>query len=292
MTSLTTRGLSLLVPIALLLAAPSAAAQEPGVPPIPMDIPVLLVGDPRINGLILEPYEGTWAVGTIHKDRQLRLAERIEASNLSQQKLERVELDGREVWRRTIIQRAADTGEELITALIYMELVSLRPIRALASQPNGARVGYEYDWDQHVIRPFGAADDRPPLMSMDLEMLEAAAHEAWMAVLPYRNDFTAKIPVMMASAGAKYWAAPRVVGTEEVDIGDGIDREAWVVELDWWGMGSDTSYFPGGGRNDSGGTGGKYWILKDPPPAVGHLFRVRTEFDENTDVVVQLQGSR
>ncbi len=258
-------------------------------PPIPMDVPVLLVGDPRINGLSLEPYEGVWAVGTVGKDRQLRLGERIEATNLSQQKLERVELDGREVWRRTIIQKVAESGAELITAFMYMELVSLRPIRAMASQPSGTRIGYEYDWDDHVIRPFGAADDTPPIMSMDLEMLEAAAHESWMAALPYRDGFSAKIPVMMASAEAKYWAVPRVVGTEEVDLGDGIDHEAWVVELDWWGIGGDTSYFPGGGRNDSGGTGGRYWILKDPPPGVGRVFRVRTEIDENTDVVVQLQ---
>ena len=110
------------------------------------------------------------------KDRKLRLGERIEATNLSQQKLERVELDGREVWRRTIIQRVAGSGEELITAFIYMELVSLRPIRAMARQPGGNRVGFEYDWDEHVIRPFGAAADTPPIMSMDLVMLEAAAH--------------------------------------------------------------------------------------------------------------------
>ncbi len=125
---------------------------------------------------------------------------------------------------------------------------------------------------------------------VDMGLLKGAAHEAWMAALPYEEGFTAKIPVLMASAQAKYWAVPRVVGSEIVDPGDGTELDAWVVELDWWGMGADNSYFPGGGRNDTAGTGGTYWILKDSPTGVGRVFRVRTEIDENTDVVVQMQG--
>lgn len=289
---LTSRGSPLLWLSLLLIAPPRASAQEPDVPPIPMDIPVMLVGDPRIDGASLQPYEGVWSVGTVGKAGPLRPGERIRATNISLQKLERAELDGRTVWRRTVLQKETGTDAELITAIIYMELESLRPIRALAQQPGATPLGFDYDWDAFTVRTLGAGTDAPALMTADLVMFEAAAHEIWMSALPYTEGFTAKIPALMASAEAKYWAVPRVVGSEIVDPGDGTELDAWVVELDWWGMGADNSYFPGGGRNDTAGSGGKYWILKDPPAGMGRVFRVRTEIDENTDVVVQLQGGR
>ena len=83
---------------------------------------------------------------------------------------------------------------------------------------------------------------------------------------------------------------PRVVGTEEMDLGDGILRPAWVVEMDWWGMGADHATFtPGGGANGTAGTGGKYWVLKDPPEGVPAVARIQTEVDSSTDTVYQVQ---
>ncbi len=168
-----------------------------------MDIPILLVGDPRIDGSSLQPYEGVWSVGTVGKAGPLRPGERIRATNISLQKLERAEIDGRLVWRRTVVQKEAGADEELITAIIYMELESLRPIRAIARQPSGTQLGFDYDWDNYVVRPLGAGDDTAPVLSMDLVMLEAAAHEAWMAALPYEEGFTAKIPVLKYSTKGK-----------------------------------------------------------------------------------------
>ncbi|HSG80798.1 MAG TPA: hypothetical protein VLC48_01005 [Gemmatimonadota bacterium] len=276
--------------IVLLIATSPVRAQDPGVPPIPMDVPVLLVGDPRIDGSSLQPYEGAWAVGTIGKDEVLAFGEEITPGGISLQRLERAELDGRPVWRRTLVRKQAGSDVELMTAIIYMEIATLRPIRAMAEQPGGSRIGYDYDWDAYVVRPLGSGDETPPLMTLDLAMLESGAHDVWMAALPYEEGSAAKIPVLQASTQSKHWVVARVVGSEVVDRGDGIELDAWVVELDWWGMGADPSYFPGGGRNGTAGTGGVYWIFKDPPPGVSRVFRVRTEINQNADVIVQMQG--
>jgi hypothetical protein len=280
--------------IALLIAADPGVAQtsQEGAPPIPMDIPVFLVGDSRIDGAGLQPYEGVWSIGSVGKAGPLEIGEKIQAGNVSVQKLERVELDGRPVWRRTIIRKPAGSDTVLATISVYLEVETLKPLRATILQPGRQEMGFVYDWDEDAIHTLGGPSGAgvPPVMSMDLKMLEAGAHDVWMAALPYEEGFTAKIPVLMASAGAKYWAVPRVVGSETVDLGDGTQLDAWVVELDWWGIAGDSSYFPGGGRNDTAGTGGKYWILKNPPPGVGKVFRVQTEIDRNTDVVIQMQN--
>jgi hypothetical protein len=91
-----------------------------------------------------------------------------------------------------------------------------------------------------------------------------------------------------------YWAVPRVVGSEKIDLGDGSPREAWVVELDWWGMGpSNTAenFSPGGGANGTGGTGGEYWVLNEAPANIPAVVRVRTEVNPEADSVIQLQGA-
>ncbi len=90
----------------------------------------------------------------------------------------------------------------------------------------------------------GADADETPL---DIPMFEVGAHDVWMSALPLKEGFVGRLPVVMSATGAKYWAVPRVVGTEKIDLGDGVGRKAWVVELDWWGMGAanDGRHYPG-----------------------------------------------
>lgn len=76
-----------------------------------------------------------------------------------------------------------------------------------------------------------------------------------------------------------------------MDLGDGSRHDAWVVELDWWGMGKDQNDFsPGGGVNGTAGSGGKYWVLKNPPDGVPPVVLISTEVAETVDQVMQLQG--
>lgn len=99
--------------------------------------------------------------------------------------------------------------------------------------------------------------------------------------------------MIFAATGDKYWAVPRVVGSESFDVGDGTPRDAWVVELDWWGMGAANvaaNYSAGGGKNGSGVSGGKYWVLKKPVPGMARVVRVRTEANADNDSVIQMQA--
>ena len=59
-------------------------------------------------------------------------------------------------------------------------------------------------------------------------------------------------------------------------------------------MGADNTvenHSRGGGANGTGGPGGKYWVLDDPPGGVPPVVRVRTEVDAATDSVIQIQGA-
>jgi hypothetical protein len=279
-------------PLAVAFALGSAAfvgVRPQARPSVPSDVHVCTVGDPRIAGAALQPYSGTWTVGSVAKDRRLRKGDIIRDGNISEQQLERIEVDGRATWRRTIVRRLARGGAALLTAKVELDLATLAPLRAEVRTADGEPQGFLYDWHDYTIRRL---DDEggPPLLSLDAVMLEAAAHDVWMAALAYAEGFTCRLPVVMASTGATYWVVPRVIDDEEVDLGDGTELDAWVVSLDWWGTDADSAYLPGVGRGPSAGTGGTYWILKRPPPGVGRVFRVRTEIDATTDVIVQWQA--
>lgn len=277
---------------ALALAIACGAAAWPGAqqrPPLPTDVPVCRVGDPHIDGAALQPYSGAWSVGPVAKDRRLRKGDIIRDGSISEQQLERVEVDGRPVWRRIIVRRLAPGGAAVLTATVELDLETLAPLRVELRTADREPQVFLYDWQDNVIRR-QREEAGTPLLSLDMVMLEATAHDVWMAALRYEEGVACRLPVVMASAGATYWVVPRLVDDEEVDLGDGTELDAWVVSLDWWGMGADTTYFPGVGRGPSAGTGGIYWILKQPPPGVGRIFRVRTEIDSTTDVIVQWQA--
>ena len=182
-------------------------------------------------------------------------------------------------------------GSEVAHGQITLDAASLLPLGSEVTR-GGATTSFHYDWESFVItqEPAPEDDSSPAQDHLDLRMLEVAVHDVWMAALPLRDGFSARIPVVMAGGGGKFWAVPRVVGSEKIDIGDGESREAWVVEMDWWGMGKDgDTYFPGGGVNGTAGSGGKYWVLKSPPHGVPAVVRIRTEVNAEKDSVIQLQ---
>ncbi len=219
------------------LLTPAASRQDTDVPPMPNDFPTHLVGDPEIDGRRLRPYRVELSMSRVGRDGPLQLGERVRVGAIQVNELALVEVDGRQVWRRTIETRRAGTDEILAVASIDMDHTSLRPLRASVEQGDNKQ-SFEYDGDAHVIRQTDGAGTNGAELSHDLWMYEAGAHDVLMSALPLREGFAARIPVVMASGGAKYWAIPRVVASEKIDVGDGVPRDAWVVDLDWWGMGA------------------------------------------------------
>ena len=276
----------------LCLASPMLGADAP--PPLPTSAPVLLLGAPGLNGDSLGGHHATLAMGRAGKDGPLATGEKITAGALQETVLERVDTAEGQILRRTVRVRRPGNDQVLMEAAIDMDPSTLRPLSARTVQ-GGAVTTIDYDWDTFTLRTTPAAEgDEPNDISLDLEMLEVGAHDVWMAALPLRDGFRARLPAVFAATGTKYWAVPRVVGSEAVDIGVGSPRDAWVVELDWWGMGAANTaenFSPGGGANGSGGSGGKYWVLKEPVAGVPSVVRVRTEIDAQTDSVIQLQGA-
>ena len=272
---------------------PVKAGSNPEPPPIPADVRVLLVGHPDLSGGDLSDYRATFSMGRHHKEGPMQVGETVRAGAFQESVLERVEVDGRRVLRRSSIVKLANGGQVVGRASIDMDAETLLPLRA-SSEQGGVRTDVVYDWQASVVRrspgPDGSETREDPI---DMEMLEVGAHDVWMAALPLSEGFSARIPTVFAPLGVKYWAVPRVVGSEPIELGDGHRHAAWVVELDWWGMGAANTlenYSPGGGANGSGGTGGKYWVLKEPVPGKPRVVRVRTEIGPEQDSVIQIQG--
>jgi len=274
-------------------AGPVGVVAQDSPPPLPSDVPVLLVGSDHLDGSRLHPYEDVrLAMGRAGKAGPLGLGETIDARAITVQSLRREQRDGDEVWVRSFsIQSPAD-GQEFASGEIVLDLTTLTPISSHVSN-QGNTTDSEYDWNAYVVRQ-GSPDlerDEWTSESLDLRSVEAAAHETWLAALPLELGYRVMIPAILAGGGGKWWTVPHVVGSEEVDIGDGVSRSAWVVEIDWWGMGAGhSSYTPGGGINGSGGTGGKYWVLKEAVPGLPLVVRIRTEMDADNDSVIQLQA--
>lgn len=267
---------------------PSAGArQEPE--PIPADAEILLIGSAGLDGSELAGRSARMAMGRTDKSGPLALGAVIQAGAVQSVRFELLSRDGREILRRTVNVSRAGSDDVLMRASIDMDAATLLPLEARVER-GGAETVTEYDWERFVVRTAGAPDSEIPL---DLPMLEVGAHDVWIAALPLREGFVGRLPALFGSTGIKYWAVPRVVGSEPIDLGTGEPLDAWVVELDWWGMGASNTVenrSRGGGVNGTAGPGGKYWVLKDPPAGVPPVVRVRTEVDADTDSVIQVQA--
>lgn len=277
----------------LLIVCTAVPVQAEGPPPLPADVPVLLAGHPAISGSALGDHHASFALGRATKEGPMKLGEKVAAGAYQKSVLEVVDSGGRKVLRRSTHVTRPGSDDVLASASIDMDPETLLPLMARTEQ-GGSTTTLEYDWETFTVKRSpgndGAESEETPL---DLPMFEVGAHDVWMAALPLKEGFTAKLPAVFGATGVKYWAVPRVVGSEKVDLGDGSPREAWVVELDWWGMGASNTadnFSPGGGANGTGGTGGKYWVLKQAPAGTPAVVRVRTEVSPETDSVIQLQG--
>jgi len=274
---------------ALIVPAVTDGAQEP--PPIPPSAEILLVGSPGLNGELLGERVATMVMGRAPKTAPLELGATVEAGAVQAVRFERVTENAREILRRTATVTRPGSDEVLMRASIDMDPETLLPLVARTEQGGVATV-MEYDWEKFVVRTQGEASSE---VRLDMPMLEVGAHDVWMAALPLREGFVGRIPAVFGATGTKYWAVPRVVGSEPFALGDGEAHAAWVVELDWWGMGADNTadnHSKGGGANGTAGPGGKYWVLKDPPAGIPHVVRVQTEADATTDRVIQLQAGK
>jgi len=270
------------------IAAPTAGVGQE-VAPLPTNQPVWMVGNTGIDGGHLEPYTDVrFSMGAWDKaDGPIAVGERIEAQVYSVMSLQPERRAGRDVWVRSFKRLRVGDPTPLATGEIVLDRRTLAPISSQVERGDAPAAGFKYDWDAHEVRatgPEGAVE------SMDLMSLEAAAHETWVAAIDWREGMRVMIPTILAGGGGKWWAVPRVIGSEDVDLGDGVLRSTWVVEMDWWGMGSDHETFtPGGGTNGSAGPGGKYWVLKDAPAGVPRVVRIQTEGNAERDRVEQLQ---
>ena len=272
------------------LGADGVRAQD--APPLPSDLPVWMIGGPHIDGARLQPFEKVrFALGGASKEAPLGLGEKIQEQAWQELTLRAEQIDGRDVWVRSFETFRVGDSLPVASGAVVMDRATLAPLSATLTQQGDTQV-FDYDWNTYLIQPSRDGQVAGDPESLDLVSLEAGAHEVWVAAVDWSSYSRAMIPTVLAGGGGKWWAVPRLVGTEPVDIGDGVERDAWVVEMDWWGMGRDHGFFtPGGGVNGSAGSGGKYWVLQDAPEGVPAVVRIRTEATPEGDRVNQLQGS-
>lgn len=265
-------------------ALPLASA---GPPALPTGVPIRLVGDPEIDGARVGESRAPFALGQAAELDPLESVGAYQESTV-----ERVRVAGREVLRRSSEVKRPGSDQVLMRASIDLDPRTLAPLTAQTEQ-GGNTVRIDYDWDRFVMRRTPGADGSEyDETALDIAMFEVGAHDVWMAALPLREGFAARLPAIFGATGTKYWAVPRVVGSEPVDLGDGKSRDAWIVELDWWGMGAGNTaenHSLGGGEGGTAGAGGMYWVLKNAAPGAPRVVRVRTEATPEVDSVVELR---
>jgi hypothetical protein len=257
-----------------------------GAPQLPVDLPLWMVGNGAIDGTRLKPYtDVAFSIGGTDKEGPLETGEQIRAAATRLMTLRADRRDGRDVWVRSFSTTRAGDPAVVAQGEIVLDRRTLAPLSSSMGQGD-SMTSFEYDWQTYEIRSSSGDAE-----SLDLLSLEAGAHEAWVGAIDWTAETRVMIPTILAGGGGKWWAVPHVTGTEDIDLGDGELRRAWVVEMDWWGMGADHDVFtPGGGPNGSAGQGGKYWVLMDPPVGVPPVVRIQTEQNGTVDRVLQIQG--
>ncbi|MDA8020649.1 MAG: hypothetical protein MPN21_24690 [Thermoanaerobaculia bacterium] len=272
--------------LTLLAAGLGLAPATAETPPIPPTAPVLLPGQGAFENGVLMEHEVFWAMGRAGQHEDLAAP-----GAWQQTSVRRMESDGREVLRRVHEVRRPDSDAVLMRASIDLDPDTLLPLVATTSR-GGDSTRVEYDWSRHVVRTYpGSEGAEFGEVSLDLAMFEVGAHDLWIAVLPLREGFTARLPTYFASSGTKYWAVPRVVGSERVQVG-GSSYDAWVVEVDWWGMGAANTEanFSSGGGDGVAGAGGKYWVLKRTVADLPRVVRIRTSIGSGQDSVLEVRA--
>lgn len=224
---------------------------------------LLEVGDGRIDGMALQPYEHTW------RQCSLQDGDWVRGADLT----ERMVVIGDHLIR---IQQTVDRPDGSVTvSTSYFERSSLAPLR-LEHRATGAdgsdqgRVEHELSEDGYHGRMFRGEQHKTVAGSASSEMLHGGVLGLPLAALPFQSQ-PVEFKASMISMDATYGVTATWAGKETLDISN-EKAEAFLIDVDWLHDGLGDVY-PGGPDK----SGGRYWVVHNPPPGIPYVPRYKTD---------------
>jgi hypothetical protein len=106
--------------------------------------------------------------------------------------------------------------------------------------------------------------------SVSSKMLHGGAMGLPLALLDYQAE-PLKFPASMINFDASYQVTATWAGKETLRF-EGAEIDAWLVDVEWLHEGTGDVYPPG-----PDASGGRYWIVNDPPPGFPYVPRYQTD---------------
>ena len=240
-----------LIPAALLafVAGPSNAQIE------------MTIGDGRIDGERIQPYSSSWTQCALQDGDWLDMGTVTEE----------LVVIGPVVRHR---QTGHQPGGVRVRSDTYFERATFAPLRM---ETEAVRDGEQLMHNVRQLTETGytgtevRGDVRKQLAGIiSSAMLPGALLGLPLAAMDYQEEPVTFLASMVAFDGT-YDVSARWAGTETMLV-DGNEIETWTIDVEWRHRESGDVYPPG-----PDGSGGRYWVIPEPPPGVPYVPRYKTD---------------
>ncbi len=228
---------------------------------------VITVGDGQVDGSRIQPYEYTWIQCSKQGDSWIdggTLTERVKAIELTDKNLLQIQ------------QETARPNGAYSRSATYLDHASLSPRRIElhvydAKNQQRAAMSYELGTDGYTGTKT-KGDDRELLSGSVTSNFYHGMHLGLpLATLDLPGDLPAEMPASMISFDATYRVIATDAGSETMQIGDKY-VEAQMIDVEWHHLDLGDVYPPG-----PDASGGRYWVVPDPPEGVPYVPRYKTD---------------
>lgn len=225
------------------------------------------VGDGQIDGRSIEPYGYVW--------RQCSFSEGVWGDGGTV--TERATESRDDVREHLVVEQETHMPNGVrVVSITHFDRVTLAPLRVAtdAAGPDGQPLANS----RYVLGPDGYHGEKHhgdasqsvsgPVSSREYHGMNLGLA---LATLDLSDGMSVELPVSMLSMDATYKAIATVNGSESLVVA-GRRVQAWLVDVEWRHLGIGDVYPPG-----PDASGGRYWIVTDPPTGVPHVLRYKTD---------------
>jgi hypothetical protein len=185
------------------------------------------VGDSVVSGLFIKPYTNLWKLVYTRPT-----GEAIDAATWSDE-VERVQLNGRTVLKRTQVAKYKKNGITMTTVNIF-DPATMAPIMRDFKGSQGLVKHVEFDGKSIKYRgnaaPGGETSEGTAELDVPVFDFYGGLWGLLLATFPLKAGFTASLPSLDESTETLRWATFKVTRREMVEAGAGKQVKAWVVE--------------------------------------------------------------
>ena len=221
----------------------------------------MTIGDGLIDGSRIEPFSLSWQQCVLQDGEWQDMGTVAEELVVIGSVIRHRQTGGRPDGVRT----QSDT---------FLERSTFAPLRIeTEARRDGERLVYavreltELGYTGEEVR----SDERRALSgAITSSMLHGAAMGLPLAAMAYQEEPVSFLASMVAFDGT-YEVTATWVGTETM-VSNGVEFDAWMIDVAWLHLESGDVYAPG-----PDGSGGRYWVVSEPPAGVPYVPRYQTE---------------